>query len=151
MPEPILFYGTEFYCLSNFSAFRLYWGGLDFDTSEAAFQWEKFHHRHDIQQAILNARSAHSAYRIAQNYKDDVQPNWNERKIPLMREILLEKVMQHEYVLRKLRQTEHRPIIEDSHRDSFWGWGPDKNGHNHLGKLWESIRTEWFYPPDLVL
>jgi hypothetical protein len=38
----VFFYEQEFYVLSNFSAFRLHWRGISFDTSEAAYQWEKF-------------------------------------------------------------------------------------------------------------
>ncbi len=38
----VLFYEQEFYPLSNFSAFSLRWKGYRFDTSEAAYHWEKF-------------------------------------------------------------------------------------------------------------
>lgn len=33
-------------------------------------------------------------------------------------------------------------LIEDSWRDSYWGWGPNKDGNNHLGKLWMEVRKE---------
>ena len=39
--EMVDFYERNFYVLSNFSSFRLIWRGLDFDTSEHAYQWSK--------------------------------------------------------------------------------------------------------------
>lgn len=33
-------------------------------------------------------------------------------------------------------------IVEDSPKDSFWGWGESRNGQNNLGKLWMKLREE---------
>ena len=33
-------------------------------------------------------------------------------------------------------------IVEDSPKDNFWGWGKDRTGENHLGKLWMKLRDE---------
>ncbi|WP_411543268.1 NADAR domain-containing protein, partial [Escherichia coli] len=43
---------------------------------------------------------------------------------------------QHEYVRRKLLATGNRCLIENSWRDDFWGWGPNRDGKNMLGTLW---------------
>jgi predicted NAD-dependent protein-ADP-ribosyltransferase YbiA (DUF1768 family) len=59
-----------------------------------------------------------------------------------MRHILRLKVAQHEYVKRKLLETGNRRLIEDSWRDDYWGWGPNKDGQNVLGKLWMELREE---------
>jgi predicted NAD-dependent protein-ADP-ribosyltransferase YbiA (DUF1768 family) len=59
-----------------------------------------------------------------------------------MKEILREKVRQHPYVLKKLIESGNKELIEDSWRDDFWGWGPNKDGKNMLGKLWMEIREE---------
>lgn len=53
-----------------------------------------------------------------------------------------EKASAHEYVSRKLEQTGDRELVENSWRDAFWGWGPNRNGQNMLGKLWMEIRAE---------
>ena len=58
-----------------------------------------------------------------------------------MYRILKAKAEQHEYVRRKLLATGDRELIEDSWRDSFWGWGPNKDGQNMLGKLWMKVRA----------
>jgi ribA/ribD-fused uncharacterized protein len=138
----VFFYENDFYVLSNFSAFRIAWKARDFDTSEHAYHWEKFPLEPDIRQGILQARSAHQAFKIAEYYKDKVRSDWPQRRVATMKEILRAKVKQHEYVNRKLIETGNRWLVEDSWRDSFWGWGEDGNGQNMLGRLWMEIRDE---------
>ena len=156
--DTVYFYEQEFYVLSNFSAFRLYWRDLDFDTSEHAYQWEKFWvptRRHqdiqaaghqNIQAAIHQARSAHEAFKIAEANRPHVREGWEAQKTGVMRAILRTKAAQHEYVRRKLLETGDRTLIEDSWRDAFWGWGADRQGQNMLGKLSMEIRAELHKP-----
>lgn len=139
----VFFYEQDFYVLSNFSAFTLQWKGQRFDTSEAAYHWEKFAITApviatEIQQAI----SAHEAFKIAEVNKACRRPDWDNVKVTVMRDILRAKVQQHEYVRRKLLATGDRELVEDSWRDNYWGWGPNKDGHNMLGKLWMEVRSE---------
>jgi ribA/ribD-fused uncharacterized protein len=138
----VFFYERNFYVLSNFSAFNVKWKDIYFDTSEAAYQWEKFPERPDIQGLIAYARSAHQAHAIAQVNKDKCRPDWDDVKVNIMRDILRAKVEQHEYIRKKLLASGDRELIEDSWRDDFWGWGENKNGKNMLGKLWMEIRDE---------
>lgn len=60
----------------------------------------------------------------------------------MVRDILRAKADQHEYVRRKLLATGDRELVENSWRDDFWGWGPNRDGKNMLGKLWMEIRAE---------
>lgn len=145
--DPILFYGPEHYVLSNFSAFNLVWKGLRFDTSEAAYHWEKFPDYPYARQDIMSAHSAHEAFKTAERYREARRPDWDQVKVGIMREILRAKVTQHEYVRRKLLETGDRELIEDSWRDDFWGWGPNRDGQNMLGKLWMEIRA-WLRSPE---
>jgi len=138
----VYFYEQEFYVLSNFSAFSLMWRGLRFDTSEAAYHWEKFPHLPQLQEEIRLAPSAHDALLIARNRRDEQRADWDDVKIRVMYKILQEKVAQHPYVRRKLLETGTRTLIEDSWRDGFWGWGEKKDGQNMLGKLWMEIRNK---------
>jgi len=139
-PQQVFFYEQEFYPFSNFSSFRLHWAGIDFDTSEAAYHYEKFSDP-TIRQEIIQARSAHAAFKIAEANKAHVRADWPQVRVGIMREILREKVNQHPYVRKKLLDSGDRELIENSWRDSFWGWGPDRNGQNILGKLWMEIRA----------
>jgi ribA/ribD-fused uncharacterized protein len=144
--ERVFFYEQDFYVLSNFSAFRLRWKGIDFDTSEAAYHWEKFSDSNDehrwIRALIQHATSAHGAFKIAEHHKAQRRPDWDSVKVGIMKDILRAKAEQHEYVHRKLLATGERELVEDSWRDDFWGWGPNRDGKNMLGKLWMEIRAE---------
>lgn len=140
-PERICFYEQDFYVLSNFSAFRLYWRDRTFDTLEQAYHWEKFPDSPEVQVRIRQAQSAHEAFKLAEYNKPLRRPDWDEVKVDVMRELLTAKVQQHEYVRRKLLATGDRELVENSWRDSFWGWGPSHDGQNMLGKLWMEVRA----------
>lgn len=140
----VFFYEQDFYVLSNFSSFAIVWQGLRFPTSEHAYHWEKFKDGHNEHAAlqIRRASSAHEAFKIAERAKDTRRRDWDAVKVDIMRDILRVKASQHEYVARKLLATGDRELIEDSWRDNFWGWGPNRHGQNMLGKLWMEVRAE---------
>jgi ribA/ribD-fused uncharacterized protein len=138
----VFFYEQDFYVLSNFSAFRLWWKGREFDTSEAVYHAEKFPDHPELRFAIECAKSAHDAFKLAEKNKTHRRSDWDAVKVFVMRDILRAKAEQHEYVRRKLLQTGNRELIEDSWRDDFWGWGPNRDGKNMLGKLWMEVRAE---------
>lgn len=142
----VFFYEQDFYVLSNFSAFTLDWRNIRFDTSEAAYHYEKFvgggARASAVAHNIACAPSAHEAFKIAERNKELRRPDWDDVKVGIMRDILRAKVEQHEYVRRKLLATGDRELIEDSWRDDFWGWGPSRDGQNMLGKLWMEVRAE---------
>lgn len=138
----VFFYEQDFYVLSNFSAFRLYCKGLYFDTSEAAYHYEKFPDHRGVRAEISNATSAHEAFKIAERNKEHRRQDWDAVKVGVMRDILRAKVKQHEYVRRKLLATGDRELVEDSWRDDFWGCGPNRDGANMLGRLWMEVRAE---------
>lgn len=149
----VFFYEQDFYVLSNFSAFNLEWKGKAFPTSEQAYHYSRFpvHGGWMHRAEILKTRSAHDAFRYAQENRRWQRDDWDALKVGVMRDILRAKVDQHEYVRRKLLATGDRELIEDSWRDSFWGWGPNRDGQNMLGKLWMEVRAELraaLAPPD---
>lgn len=139
----VFFYEQDFYVLSNFSAFNLRWKGYTFPTSEHAYHWEKFTPNYTaLRGELLSAPSAHEAFKMAERNKHCRRLDWDAVKVDVMRDILRTKAAQHEYVRRKLLATGDRELIEDSWRDDFWGWGPNRDGQNMLGKLWMEIRAE---------
>jgi hypothetical protein len=138
----VCFYEQDFYPLSNFSAFTLQWKGIRFDTSEAAYHWEKFPGREYIRALIITALSAHEAFKLAEEFKALRRHDWDDVKVDVMLSILRAKASQHEYVRRKLLATGDRTLVENSWRDDFWGWGPQRDGKNMLGELWMKIRSE---------
>jgi ribA/ribD-fused uncharacterized protein len=141
MNEPIFFYEHEYYVFSNFSSFMLSWKGKDYMTSEHAYHSEKFDDE-ATKEEIRTRRSAHDAFTLAQEYKPKRRTDWDEVKLGIMKDILRAKVVQHPYVKKKLLESGDRILIEDSWRDDFWGWGPNHDGQNWLGKLWMEVREE---------
>ena len=140
--KEVFFYEQDFYVLSNFAAFTLLWKGHRFDTSEAAYHWEKHPDNKWMQGQIRFAGSAHDAFKKAELFRTDRRPDWDDVKVGIMRNILRAKARQHPYVLRKLMATGNRTLIENSWRDDFWGWGPNRDGKNWLGRLWMEVRDE---------
>jgi len=140
--KQIFFYENEFYVFSNYSSFAIDWKGKLYPTSEHVYHSEKFEEE-KMKELIRNARSAHDSQKLAEANVDKYRKDWDKVRLKIMKEILLVKVIQHPYVKKKLLQSENKELIEDSWRDSFWGWGPNRDGENHLGKLWMEIRNEF--------
>lgn len=142
--DKIFFYPKEFYVFDNFSSFMVKYKGYLWPTAEHAYQASKFlGAAPSIVSKIKKAKSAHDAQKIANQNKHLQIKNWDNIKTKVMKKILIQKVKQHPYVLKKLVESGNRKIIEDSWRDSNWGWGQNKNGNNLLGKLWEEVREDF--------
>lgn len=140
--KQIFFYEHEFYVFSNFSSFAIEWKGKLWPTSEHAYHSEKFDDQ-NLKEEIRNSLSAHDALGLAKANIEKYRSNWDEVKLGIMKEILRAKVEQHPYVKKKLLESGDKELIENSWRDDFWGWGPNKDGANHLGRLWMEIREEY--------
>lgn len=136
-------YEREFYVFSNFSSFQLDWKGRHWPTSEHAYQAAHFFDTApDLVEAIAKAPSAHDAYKIAKGNAEKAPKNWNKLKIGIMYDVCKHKMLQNPYVLQKLLQTGDIDIVEDSPKDSFWGWGINRDGRNELGKIWMKLRSQ---------
>ncbi len=137
------FYPREFYVFDNFSSFQVDYRGRRWPTSEHAYQASHFFETApELVEAIFEARSAHDAYKIAKANGDKAPKNWEEVKVGVMYEICKLKLTQNPYVLEKLSLSGDLNIIEDSPKDDFWGWGPNRDGRNELGKIWMKLRDE---------
>lgn len=142
-PERVCFYEQDFYVLSNFSSFQVALWDMVFMTSEHAYHWRKFYETDAfVAMKIFCASSAHESLAIATRERGKRRKDWDAVKVDIMREIIRAKAAQHEYVRRKLLATGERELVENSWRDDFWGWGPNKDGQNVLGKLWMEVRAE---------
>jgi N-glycosidase YbiA len=135
------FYPREFYPLDNFSSFAVDWRGRRWPTAAHAYQAAHFFDTApELVEMIFAARSAHDASKIAAANAGKVPKNWREINVGIRYEICCCKLEQNPYVQKKLLQTEDLQIVEDSTKDAFWGWGPNKNGQNQLGKIWMRLR-----------
>lgn len=141
--EFIGFYPREFFCFDNFSAYKVIYNGVKYDTVEHAYQSLKFADTNPlIAQQIRNASSPHGAKQIANKHIDSLPQNWHEIKVDLMENLLRAKLNQYTYVQKKLLETKDYLICEDSPVDDFWGIGKNKDGQNMMGKLWMKLREE---------
>jgi N-glycosidase YbiA len=170
MLEPVLFYTTkgDYGCFSNFSHHSVSIVDMRWKTSEHAYQALKFYpHKRDVMQLIQDASSPRAAADLGRSYKP-INPKWEDRlhadRNPLfevmvddsrgkalalerhkdlaMYRVLLAKFKQNKGAREVLVRTENRPLIEDSPIDSYWGWGPRKDGVNRLGKILMLVRLE---------
>lgn len=149
--DPIGFYEREFYPLSNFSSFQVEWSGRTWPTSEHAYQAAHFFDTApSVVEEVYRASSAHEAYTIAKANADQAPSDWEERKPGVMEDICWHKLLQHSYVQRKLLQTGEAYLVEDSPKDAYWGWGPDGNGRNELGRIWMKLRVWLRAYPDHI-
>lgn len=143
--QPIApFYTGRWYCLDNFSAFGVMFRGRLVPTVEHAYQASKFMNER-IANIVANAPSAHEAKKKGNDptFQMNLRPDWNEVKAyDVMKPLLRDKLLRHEYVRRKLIESKGLLLVEDSPTDSFWGRGPDFKGLNMLGKLWMELRNE---------
>ncbi|MBF0979617.1 MAG: NADAR family protein [Clostridiales bacterium] len=140
MDEVIGFYPREFYPFDNFSSFKVEWNGYLFSSVEEAYQAASF--MGSDEEKIKKSHSADEAQRISYANRDKRREDWDDVKVSIMEELLRLKIEQNPYVKKKLLQTEDYMIVEDSPKDDFWGWGPNRNGQNNLGKLWMKLREE---------
>ena len=143
MDEVIGFYPREFYPFDNSSSFKVEWNGYLFASVEEAYQAASFMGSdEELVEKIKKSHSADEAQRIAYANRDKRREDWDDVKISIMEELLRLKIEQNPYVKKKLLQTGDYMIVEDSPKDDFWGWGPNRNGQNNLGKLWMKLREE---------
>lgn len=151
------FYERDFYPFSNFSAFKVYWKGIMFDTSEHVYHWEKYNTDNPkavhIQSLIRSVGSAHDAFVLAsandlklfrRSDWDDIKGNGRPLKVNIMAQIIEAKWHQHEYVKKKLKQAYDKGIrlSERSWRDDFWGIGPNGDGADWMGVLWNELAAK---------
>ena len=141
--DAIGFYNREFFCLDNFSAFRVEYNGVVYATVEAAYQAQGFvKTAPGVAYRIFEAPSAYEAKMIAHVNNDLRREDWDDVKAAIMESLLRAKLQQHPYVKQKLLENGDCPLVEDSPTDSFWGCGADRQGRNEMGKLWMKLRAE---------
>ena len=130
--------------------------GTSIPTSEALFQVCKFPHSPDIQALIIAQTSPMAAKMKARPHRQSVRPDWQAINGQVMRWCLHVKLAQNwrrfgDLLLR----TGDRPIVEESHRDTFWGArsvdADTLAGFNLLGRLLMELRAELLGPKRAAL
>lgn len=160
----IYFYEKQdgYYEFSNFYLCEFTYNGIVYKSSEHAFQTAKFLHDksspQDIEysKVIRNANTPNISrilglQKISGGYQWRTQLNpfikksieegakirddWDNIKVELMQDILLQKFSQNEHCKQLLIMTGNKMLIENSPRDPFWGYPL-----NMLGKTLMNVR-----------
>lgn len=127
----------EYGFLSNFYKAKTFYGGVEFPTSEHAYQAAKSTDER-IWRYFATLETPGEAKRCGKMI--DCQPGWDEIKVDVMIAVLRSK-FSDEHLMDKLVATGDAELIEgNTWKDTFWGVYRGK-GENRLGKLLMYIRN----------
>ena len=134
--------------LSNMAAgYPLRVNSVHILTSEALYQACYFPHRPELQRLIIAQKSPMSAKMQRKKHRQEVRPDWQAVRVPIMEWCLRVKLAQHrERFGALLLSTGDRLIVEQSRRDEFWGAkvvdDETLSGVNVLGQLLMALRKQ---------
>lgn len=128
----------EYYFLSNFYEVPVFFDGIQYKNSEAAFQAQKCENFEDRKAfSQLNASEAKLKGRRVK-----LRSDWESVKIDLMTKIVEAKFTQNKELAQKLIDTGSEYLEEGNH----WGdkvWGTVNGvGQNNLGKILMQVRDK---------
>jgi ribA/ribD-fused uncharacterized protein len=124
---------------------------LTVPSSEALYQACRFPAHPQVQTPILIEKNAMASKMLSKPHRHLTRPDWEEPapgvRVEIMRWALRAKLLFHPTTFGDLLMSTGKvPIVEDSHRDRFWGAvrGPDGSlvGENMLGQLLMALREE---------
>lgn len=110
----------------------------EFPTSENAFQSAKCKKESDIRR--FQNISPGDAFKVGRSV--DLRNDWENVKVPIMRDILREKFANNT-LKQMLLNTKDAYLIEHTHRDKFWADANNGSGRNQLGHLLMQVREEY--------
>lgn len=136
----------EYAFLSNFHPCRVSSFGLTYPSVEAAFQAAKCADPKERAQFLtLTPAQAKRRGRHVQ-----MRPDWEQRKLAVMRDLLAHKFQENPELIPKLLATGKSVLVEgNTWHDNFWGsctcpHCAGRRGCNHLGKLLMNLRTGYY-------
>ncbi len=116
-------------------------------TSEVVYQALRWPHMEHVQQMLLEQHSPMAAKMKSKKYLHHQRPDWPNIRTTVMRWVIRVKYLQHPRgISRLLSETGTLPIVEESHKDRFWGAVDDGTGlligENILGRLLMELKDE---------
>ena len=134
--------------LSNMcSGYKIVMGEYEFLTSESLYQCCRFNNDSDIQRIIIDEKSPISSKMKSKKYRSRTRTDWDQVRVDIMDWSLRIKLKCNWMKFsRLLLSTGKQQIVEDSHKDRFWGCVENKErileGANVLGQLLMNLRRE---------
>lgn len=136
------FFLEGWYVFDNFAPFQTEWRGKLYSTTEHAYQAAHFLDTNpELAEKVRLCRSPREASDFANENNDQDDPEWKEKRLSFMNEIVRAKLEQHPFVRSTLIDSGEMYIVEMNDEDEFWGWGKNHDGQNHLGKIWMNLRN----------
>lgn len=130
-------FSGAFAFLSNFYPSSLRYEGISYPTVEHAFQAAKVLDARE-RLNIVGAPTPAKAKQLGRRVK--LRPDWEEVKIPIMFELVLQKFTVHDHLRKLLEATHPHELIEVNYwHDTFWGVCGGV-GENNLGKILMKVR-----------
>ncbi|KAE8223483.1 hypothetical protein CF326_g8188 [Tilletia indica] len=129
---PPIYFGVEtepFFFLSSFFPSTLSLGHHEFLTAEAFFQAAKFSKHPNLMLAMKNTKSSKDMLYKIQHWTDCIPEDWEEKRLPIMKEIQELKFAQHKQLRDRLVQTGDAELIYRSKTD------PSASGGAYSGDL----------------
>ena len=122
-------------------------------TSEAIYQACRYPHSKEIQEMIISQKSPMTAKMKSKPYHQETRHDWTSVRIDIMRWCLrLKLACNYKTFSNLLTDTKTMSIVEESHKDQFWGTVADKNdillGMNILGRLLMELREAAYKDPE---
>jgi len=139
MTAAIKSFKDEFHFLSNFHTSYILYDGIVWPTVEHAYQAMKTLDENQ-RMNILELDSPGAAKKYGRTVT--LRPDWDDVKLEIMEELVLEKFESKADLREKLLATQDAEIVEgNTWGDTFWGVC-NGVGENHLGKILMKIRDE---------
>lgn len=168
----ILFYDDKspYYEFCNFYPSEIEYKGRKYQTSEHAYQSQKFTNNIYYLDLVANSDTPNKCFSLANQKKGrftskwfvnkniygsltvneaidnsllyNFKPieNWENLKDQIMFEIVYCKFSQNLRLKEILLNTGDQILVENSPRDNYWGIGSEGNGQNKLGKILMYVR-----------
>lgn len=134
-------FSGKFRFLSNFWLVTVHLDGVPYPSVEHAYQAAKFPEGHGLRVLIHGAVTPAAARKIAHNNRHAMRPDYQDRKLAVMRDLLVEK-FSYPHLAEQLASTKGFDLIEgNTWGDTFWGVC-NGVGENHLGRLLMRIRDQ---------
>lgn len=142
----------QFGGLSNMaSGYPLQVNGVKILTSEALYQACRFPHMPEVQEEIIAQKSPMTAKMKSKPHRKNSREDFEKVKVQIMRWCLQVKLAQNfNKFAALLENTGELDIVENSHKDKFWGAVPSKyneellTGKNFLGRLLKQLRGKYY-------
>jgi|TARA_B100001964_G_C14165532_1_gene568866 ribA/ribD-fused uncharacterized protein len=114
-------------------------------TTEALYQSCRFPDSIDVQKMIIEEKSPMTAKMKSKPFRLQTRQDWEKVRVKIMRWCLQVKLACNLHKFGQLLlETDDKPIVEDSHKDKFWGTVENKEemleGMNILGRLLMELR-----------